>query len=529
MICYTLYELKDDGSYIIDIMAILDELRERGYIDVRPLEKLVYTDGKTYEFPHGKYFACHKETDTESTVFNSKPKKLGRKGRDCVELRIMNAVSHDPNEWNVQCEKSNTTNVYQEFNTKRIRAALRACDAGIQITEYCGIVPVFKYDPPSSFVSHYEIEMKEMRDRLISANKIEIQNLEETWLAIKYSNGGRGRNKNRWTAAHHELVSRYEMRNTDGAIRHGKTKKILGSNTSMLRGMVGVTMIQVHIERHRAYMHTFKEHTRRRDQDCVDHIDGDHSNNAPWNLRWMSEAENQLAKHTARTEYVVPNMVALHETHGAPLDPMDWHGWTFHSNMWITRPDKTEFVAYSTKGTYPVIGASLKNENGKIEIHSIACHRLVAFLHHIPTSERASTHLESLKKCRDHFQTFDGTYFEYARDLRSCGLVIMHEDDDKSNYSYENLKIGTRSENGEARHDNPETTSRKRVDIIDATTRKRIRTCDSRTHAAEWLGRSRTMILDTVRINRTREIGSYRTTTHKSTGEKYYVVDASHE
>ena len=508
-------------------MTILDELRKRGYLDVRPLEKLVYTDGKTYEFPQGMYFACHKETDTETTVFNSEPKKLGYEGRDCVELRIKNAASHDPSEWSTRLAKSKTTNVCQEFNTKKMLAALRAYDAGIQITEFCGIVPVFKYDPPSSFVSHYEIEMKEMRDRLISANKIQIENLPEIWLTIKYSNGGRRGRKHKWTAAHHELLSRYEMRNTDGAIRHGKTKKILGPNTSTLCGMVGSTTVTVRIERHRAYAHTFMEHSRRRGQDCVDHIDGDHSNNKPWNLRWVSDAENNLAKHTARTEYVIPDMVALHETHGAPSDPKMWHGWTFHSNKWITRPDKSEFVAYSTEGTYPKIGANLKNASGDIEIHKIKCHLIVAYLYRIPTSDRASTHLESLGKSRDHFHTFDGTYFEYAQELKLCGLVALHGDDNKSNYSFENLKIGTPSENAEARHDNPKTTLRKRVDIIDKTTHKRIRTCDSRTKAAEWLERPRTTISSDLRINRTREVGSYRVTTHKSTGVKYYVVDAT--
>ena len=509
------------------IMKILDELKRLGYSDVRPLDKLVYTDGITYEFPHDMYFACHAESDTESTIFNSDLKKLGRKQDGKVNLMIRNATSHDPNEWNVRRQKSKKTNVYQFFNTKKIHAALRACDAGIQITEYCGIVPLFKYDPPSSFVSHYEIEMKQMRDRLISANKIEIQNLEEAWLTIKHPNGGRRGNKNRWTAAHHEIVSRYEMRNTDGAIRHGETKNIVGPNTSTLGGMVGGTKITVNIERHRAYMHTFKEHTIRHDQDCVDHIDGNHSNNAPWNLRWVSEAENQLAKHTARTERIVPDMEVLHDIHGAPSDPKMWHGWTFFSNSWITRPDKSKFVAYSTEGTYPRIGTSLENANGEIETRHIKCHQIVAYLYRAPTSDRASTHLESLGKSRDHFQTFDGTYFEYAQELKSCGLVIMHGDDNKSNYSFENLKIGTKSENADARHDNPDTTLRKRVDIIDSKTHKRIRSCDSHTQAAEWLERSKRTISRNVRFNRTCEIGSYRVTKHRSTGVKYYVIDAS--
>ena len=508
-------------------MTIIDELKRLGYIDVRPLDKLVYTDAVTYEFPHGMYFACHAENDTESSIFNSKPKKLGEKGHDRVELMIMNATSHDPNEWSARRQKSKTTNVRQEFNTKKMLAALRAYDAGINITEYCGIVPVFKYDPPSSFVSHYEIEMKGMRDRLVAANKIQIENLEEAWLTIKHPNGGRRGRKNRWTAAHHELVARYEMRNTDGAIRQAETKNILGPKTSTLNGMVGDTMIQVRIERHRAYMYTFMEHTKRRGQDCIDHIDGNHSNNAPWNLRWMSTADNCLAKHTAMTMRVVPDMEVLHEMHGAPSEPKMWHGWTFFSNKWITRPDKSTFVAYSTKGTYPRIQANLKNETGDTEFHNIQCHQIVAYLHRIPTSERASSHLESLGKSRDHFHAFGGTYFEYAQELKLCGLVIMHDDNDKSNYSFENLKIGTPSENADARHDNPDTTSRKRVDIIDSKTRKRIRTCDSQIEAAEWIKRSRPTISNDVRFNRTREIGSYRATTHKLTGATYYVVDAT--
>jgi hypothetical protein len=258
-------------------MAILDELQKLGYIDVRPLEKLVYTDGKTYEFPHGKYFACHKETDTESTVFNSDLKKLGIEARDRVTLRIKNAVS-DPTEWSMRREHSKT-NVSQEFNTKKIRAALRACDAGINITEYCGIVPVFKYDPPSSFVSHYEIETKEMRDRLISANKIKIENLEEAWLTIKHPNGGLNGRKSRWTAVHYEMLARYEIRNIDGAIRYKGTKKILGSDASTLCGAIRGRKITVNIKRHRAYMYTFVMHTKRDHQTRVDHIDGDHMNN----------------------------------------------------------------------------------------------------------------------------------------------------------------------------------------------------------------------------------------------------------
>ena len=501
-------------------MAILDELKKL-YVDVRPLKKLVYTDGVTYEFPHGMYFACHAEFDTESSIFNSKLNKLGYESNDRVTLMIENATSRDPSEWNARLEKSETTNVYQFFNTKKMRAALRACDAGINVTEYCGIVPVFKNDPPCKYVTHYEIEMKEMRDRLAASNNIEIENFPNPWLPIDHTDGNE-----KWTAAQHELVDRYEIHKTDGAIRHIRTKNTLGPNTSTLGGMVDGKVVTVGFQRHRVYMWTFMKHKKREHQNIVDHIDGDHSNNAPWNLRWMSDAENQLARHSAATERVVPDAKMLHDTHGAPLDPKMWHGWTFHSNMWIMRPDNTVFIARSTKGMYPVIKASLKNATGEIERHYITCHQIVAFLHRIPTSDRASTHLETLKKSRDHFQTFDGTYFEYAQELKSCGLVIMHDDDNKANYTFKNLTIGTPSENQEARQDNPETTGRKRVDIIDTTTHKRVRACDSQIEAAEWLARPRPTISRDVRINRTLEAGSYRKTKRKSTGEMYHVVDA---
>ena len=498
-------------------MAAVAELKGRGY-DVRPLEKLVYTDGVTYDFPQGMYFTCHAETDTESTIFNSDLKKLGYENNDRVILRIKNTTSRDPNEWNARRKKSKRTNVYHFFNTIKMRAALIASDAGVSITEFCGIVPVFKNTPPCSYVSHYEIETKKMRDRLTESNKIEIVNPPDPWLPIDHTDGNE-----KWTAAQHELVDRYEMHKTDGAIRHRETKNVLGPNTSTLGGMVGDAMITVHVERYRVYMWTFMKHKKREHQNIVDHIDGDRANNAPWNLRWMSDTENCLAKHSAMTKRVVPDMVALHETHGAPSDPKMWHGWTFHSNMWITRPDKTEFVAYSTEGTYPKIGANLKNASGKI--HNIKCHLIVAHLHRIPTSDRASDRLESLGKSRNHFLTFKGSYFEYARELKSCGLVIMHDDDDKANYTLKNLKIGTRSENGEARHANPETTGCKRVDLVDTTTHER-QTFDSQIEAAESLGRPKSTISSAVRINRTLEIGSYRVTTHKSTGATYYVVDA---
>ena len=57
--------------------------------------------------------------------------------------------------------------------------------------------------------------------------------------------------------------------------------------------------------------------------------------------------------------------------------------------------------------------------------------------------------------------------YEELESMGTNGLVVMHKNDKKQDFNPENLARGTPSENQLARHDNPETTLRKRVRAIE--------------------------------------------------------------
>ena len=157
------------------------ELKRRGFICIQLLEKLMKTNGVTNYFKKGQYITCHKENDIETTIFDSKLKKLGFTGSDGVQLMIERASATisssctEPSAWCVETAKRDTVNMFTVLNTKAIRAALIAAESGIEITENCGIVPVFTHAVPSSRVSHYAVETKKMRDTLIASNETKIK------------------------------------------------------------------------------------------------------------------------------------------------------------------------------------------------------------------------------------------------------------------------------------------------------------------------------------------------------------------
>jgi hypothetical protein len=523
----------------MEIVERIKELERRGYKCVRPLiDNLPYTDGVTRTFDK-QYFTCYDEKDPERklVIFNSKLEKLGATGSDRVTLRIKEATATrsslypttEPSAWCVEKAEIDMMNRYANFNTIKLRAALDAVDSGIEVAECCGIVPVFPHPVPSSFVSHWAVETKTMRDTLVAAIKTALEErqrlLGENWELVKYidENG---------IVITFEL---YEMCEFTGAIRHVHTKQII-KKSSRLRLCIAINgkTTRKTIKPSRAYMSTFRMGEKRTHQDFVDHIDGDDSNNVPWNYRWVSTSENGLVKHSGRARYTVPDIDALTAKYGEPSGPKKLEGWTIYDNMWIIRPNESyekRYVTYIVPGhKYPRIGVTFKDSDNESKSRNILCHKLVAFVHRatIAVSDKTKEYLKSVNLPASYFAESpmaDDVAFSDA--LTAGGLVIMHfPDNDVSNYRVSNLMIGTYSENGIDRQDNPATTSRKSVKIIDTVSKKCIWIFGSYTEAAAFLGVTVSAVWRAATFNGTRKIEEYRKTKSKKTGAKYYIVDA---
>jgi hypothetical protein len=541
---------------------IVAELEELGYKDVRPLDELAYSNGVTHIFHKSQYFACYDENDPEwkLVIFNSNLKKLEITGSDRVRLTIKEATATvsstrpEPSAWCVRQAEIDMKNRYVQFNTIKLRAAMDAADSDIEVAEFCGIVPDFKYSAPSSEISRWVVETKKMRDALIASNKAEITSAPEIWVPLLYIKGVHERTGKLTDAQRNFIMSNYEMRNTDGAIRHIRTKRLIEGVVPSLSAMetdatiemvliatetdatIKMTLritekgkpIRVRVEKHRAYMSTFKPHERRTHQDFIDHIDGNDSNNVPWNYRWMSTAENNLAKHSGMAHRIDPDIEKLNIIYGKPSDAIEWEGRTFHSNMWIFTTDGSRDIKRIGSGcVYPVIIVTLKDiNNNSMKPRNILCHMIVAYLFRagIQISKGALEKLASAGLSASFFADFTSSYFDFAKKLAKYGFVIKHADNDKSNYRVSNLEIGTPSENGLDRHDNLATTGRKRVKITDiASGTSQI--FGSRTEAATYTKVPHTTVLRTARFNMTRDIATYRKTKNPNTGAEYYIVD----
>jgi hypothetical protein len=532
---------------------ITKKLESSGYIDIYPLDKLAYTDGLTYSSEPGKYFTCRKKTDPEKSIFNSKLKKLGRTCSDRVKLQIKEctATSSAYTETSVWCivrAKKYTQKGVQVFDMRGVRAAMHAASEGIVLAENCGIFPIFKYAIPSTddanhdtkmkktdHIVRYAVERKVDRDTIIKAKEMETKSLTEERETMKYEPTESERNEDGLTEAQRKIIlNNYTVRNTDGEIHNKQSGRIITSNVPMLSGTdIDGTTIQMKIRRHRAYMWTFKSHERRIHQTQVDHIDGNKSNNVPWNYRWVSSAENCLAKHAEMKERVVQDDAKLTALHGEPSDPVEWKegGLTLHSNMWIIRHDKSRFIKIAEAGTYPRIGVTINDSNGTMKSRLIRCHMAVTynFLARIPISKGALANLQSAGESASYFSEYTSSYSKFAADLKKFKLYIMHADNDSRNYSVDNLEIGTPSENQISRHNNPETTLRKHVNLFEIFDNGKIskvpRTFESYTKAAACLERTRVAVSDAARFNRTCDVKNRRITTHKTTNVKYHVVE----
>jgi len=566
------------------MQTVIDKLKS--FENKIPLpDKFPYTDGITYSFGTGKYFACHNETDPGTTIFNSHGKELGYTGTDKVELVIKGctATSSESTEASAWCERRATKYAAQGtqvFNTLKVRAALYAISEGIVFAENCGIFPIFKKHPiPSKDdvnydtewkktreIIRYAIEMKVDRDTIIKTKEIETKSLTVKLETMNYDipkdmkneDGSTDeteseKNDDRLTDAQRKIIlGNYTMRNTDGEIRNKKSGCIIKqqnpNNAPMLSGTdVDGKPIEMGIKRHRAYMCTFKMHERRIHQTQVDHIDGNSFNNVPWNYRWVSRDENMLAKHAEMKERVVRDeaeLAALTALHGQPSDPVVWkeRGLTLHSNMWIVRPGQPRFIKIAEVGKYPRIGVTIMDSDGTMKCRLISCHMAITFkfIERIEITDgalaniKSLANLESAEEADKYFSTKyaspTASFSKFSDDLKKFKLCIMHGKNDKSNYRVENLKIGTPSENGIDRQDNPKTTDRKRVDLFEISKNGSVATVpipfESHAKAAASLERNQPAVSKAARFNRTCGVKNRRITTHKTTKVKYHVVDA---
>ena len=299
------------------------------------------------------------------------------------------------------------------------------------------------YDLPATDPRRYAYETAADRQDLLETNALA---LPDIWKPLVYTNKSTKFSQN------------YEIHGITGHIRR-ISKDPLNPNKHLnlsSKGQVGLygtggsgsnpTMISLHI----AYMWTFKsaEGERRRDQTEVDHINGDHGDNSPQNLRWASRTENCLYKFKQRAKRF--------DGHLAP-ETMDLSKLTqfLETDIWcgearLCRGSDPMYVIYNkqtnkyrgsgvgdflvtAEDPYPMIGI-----NGKIRpVHCLVAHMsgIISYIE-----------LESM-----------GTN----------GLVVMHSNDNKEDFRPTNLKRGTSSENNFARHDNPATTLRKRVRAIE--------------------------------------------------------------
>ena len=314
----------------------------------------------------------------------------------------------------------------------------------------------------------YAYETAADRDQLLEANKLA---LPDIWKPVAYTN-------------HSTDFSNYEIHGKTGHIRRisedplkpNKIRRPTSEGRVTLYGSRSgdgsskATAVFLHV----AYMWTFKAAERRPDQTEVDHIRG-HLDNSPQNLRWASRTENCL--------YIFTPQIKQAKRHIAP-ETMDLSKLKqfMQTNIWcgyvLLKPeDPAIYVIFNTHSkTYQGIGefgvtARMPYPRTLIGAKTYAVHCVVAFTEGIITYD----------------------------DMSSRGVVVMHLDNDKTNFIPSNLARGSPSTNNYARHENPLTTGRKRVRTV-MECGKTIE-FDSRTAAANAVGGYSQNISQAIRRN----------------------------
>jgi hypothetical protein len=299
-------------------------------------------------------------------------------------------------------------------------------------TESTSGLRVVSYNFKPNDPRRYAYETAKDRQDLVETNEL---SLPDIWKPVAYTNNS-------------TKFSNYEIHGKTGHIRRIskdplKPNKIHRPTSGGQVGLCGSqsgdgcsnrTNVRLHV----AYMWTFKAAERRPDQTEVDHIRG-HTDNSPQNLRWASPTENRL--------YIFTPQVNRSTSHRAP-ETMDLSGLKqfMHTDIWcgyvrLKPEDAALYVIFNTRSkTYRGIGefgvtARMPYPTITIGAKKYLVHRVVAAAEGIIT-----------------YDDFRG--------------VVMHLDDDKTNFRPENLARGTHRENQISRHENLLTTGRKRVRAV---------------------------------------------------------------
>jgi hypothetical protein len=224
---------------------------------------------------------------------------------------------------------------------------------------------------------------------------------------------------------------------TQGGKVYGKNGNVIAMTESghlFLTGSRGTK--RVHIARilFTAYPDLYKFDPEYHDQ--IDHIDGDHTNNEPWNFRPVTRHQNGMVRVQTGDRMERPSPSSSIEVskkdHGIPdimqktipADDVD----TFMETMGFKRYLDTGYWVHRSSCVLVLVRVNkyvkFKFAGARVNRHGYtyicgrhALHRMVVIAHGGFTKEELK------------------------------GRVIMHLDDDKQNNAFENLRVGTSSEN----------------------------------------------------------------------------------
>ena len=281
-------------------------------------------------------------------------------------------------------------------------------------------IRVINQDLPIHDANRYAWETPDDRKSLIQMKQDLLDASDDLWMTVEY-NG--------------QVFDKYEISMKTGGIRHKSTKRELAVAP---RGQVGLRRTDedsaTTIIIHRAYMSTHVK-DRRDDQTDIDHINGDHTDNRPCNLRWASPSENALYKFGAPTPRVVGEKFTGDLSTLKRFENTNWYFGFVGDDYAIVHEGRVRRVGdfrVTKRSPYPMITSNYISR---------AVHCVVAFVEGRMTKEQFYN--------------------------RKSTEVVRHLNGIKTDFRPDNLELGTPSENGIDRHNNPETSQRKRVRQID--------------------------------------------------------------